>query len=63
MGIKLEYVKPMNMTQDSLYLVKSSGKQSQVTWRVTGKNTFMGRLMCLFVNMDKMVGGMFEKGS
>ncbi|MEW6055089.1 MAG: SRPBCC family protein [Bdellovibrionota bacterium] len=61
-GIKLEYVKPMNMTQDSEYLVKSSGNQSEVTWRVQGKNNFMGNLMCLFMNRDKMVGGMFEKG-
>jgi uncharacterized protein YndB with AHSA1/START domain len=61
-GIKLEYVKPMNMTQDSEYLLNSSGNQSVVTWKVQGKNTFPGRLMCVFVNMDKMVGGMFEKG-
>ena len=33
-----------------------------MTWRVQGKNTFMERFMCIFVNMDKMVGGMFEKG-
>ncbi|MBS1983729.1 MAG: SRPBCC family protein [Bdellovibrionales bacterium] len=61
-GIKLEYTKPMVMTQDSLYLVRAAGNQSVVTWKVTGENTFMGRLMCIFVNMDKVVGGMFEKG-
>lgn len=61
-GIKLEYTKPMNMTQDSVYLVTSSGTQSVVTWKVQGQNGFMGRVMCVFMNMDKMVGGMFEKG-
>jgi hypothetical protein len=61
-GIKLEYVKPMNMTQDSQYLISENGGQTVVTWKVQGKNTFMGRLMCVFMNMDKMVGGMFEKG-
>lgn len=61
-GIQLEYVKPMTMTQYSEYLVSSSGSESTVTWKVTGKNNFMGRLMCVFVNMDKVVGGMFEKG-
>ena len=60
--IKIEYVKPMSMVQDSVYLIKANGTQSVVTWEVTGTNTFMGRLMCLFVNMDKVVGGMFEKG-
>lgn len=60
--IKLEYSKPMNMTQDSVYLIESTGGQSLVRWTVTGQNSLMGRVMCLFVNMDKMVGGMFEKG-
>jgi uncharacterized protein YndB with AHSA1/START domain len=61
-GIKLAYSKPMAMEQDSLYLITSTGGQSVVTWKVSGKNTFMGRFMCLFVDMDKMVGAMFEKG-
>jgi len=61
-GIKLEYVKPMNMIQDAEYSIKPSGSQSVVTWKVQGRNTFPGRIMCLFVNMDKMAGGMFEKG-
>lgn len=61
-GIKLEYTKPMNMTQDAVYLARSEGNKTVVTWQVTGKNTFPGRVMCLFMNMDKMVGGMFEKG-
>ncbi len=33
-----------------------------MTWKVDGQNNFVGRLMCIFMNMDKMVGGMFEKG-
>lgn len=61
-GIQLEYTRPMHMTQYSEYIVKSGGEQTIVEWRVTGKNNFIGRLMCLFMNMDKMVGGMFEKG-
>lgn len=60
--IKLEYTKPMIMTQESDYLLESLGNQSAVTWKVTGKNTFIGRVMCFFMDMDKMVGGMFEKG-
>lgn len=61
-GIRLEYTEPMQMVQNSEYLLSSSGNQSTVTWKVTGQNDFMGRLMCLFMDMDKMVGGMFEKG-
>ena len=61
-SVKLEYVKPFQMIQDAEYLVKSVGSESVVTWSVKGKNNFMGRLMCIFVNVDKTVGGMFEKG-
>ncbi len=61
-ALRLEYVKPMNMVQNSEYLVHAAGEQSVVIWRVTGQNNFIGRLMCVFINMDKMVGGMFEKG-
>jgi uncharacterized protein YndB with AHSA1/START domain len=61
-GIRIEYTKPMQMIQDSAYIVKASGNQSVVTWSVTGKNSFLGRVMCMFMDMDKMVGGMFEKG-
>lgn len=61
-GIQLEYVKPYDMKQYSEYLLKSEGGSTTVTWRVTGQNNFMGRFICIFMNMDKMVGGMFEKG-
>ncbi len=61
-SIKLEYSKPMAMQQDAEYTVRQAGNESVVAWKVTGKNTFPGRVVCLFMNMDKMVGGMFEKG-
>ena len=35
---------------------------TQVRWQVTGKNNFVGRLFCLFLNMDKVVGSQFELG-
>jgi hypothetical protein len=29
---------------------------------MSGQKNFMSKAFCLFVNMDKMVGGEFEKG-
>lgn len=60
--IALEYSEPMVMTQTSYYLLETQGAQTKVTWKVEGKNTFMGRVMCIFFNMDRAVGSMFEKG-
>jgi hypothetical protein len=61
-GIKLEYIEPMSMSQYSEYILEPKDGQSLMTWRVRGKNGFVSRLMCNFFNMDKMVGGFFEKG-
>lgn len=61
---KITYTKPMEMTQDSEFALTPSGEGTVMTWTVTGKQPFISRLMCtlMFLNMDKYVGGMFEKG-
>jgi hypothetical protein len=38
------------------------GNQTAVTWSVEGQNNFIAKAVCLFINMDQMVGGQFEKG-
>jgi hypothetical protein len=35
---------------------------TSVTWAMTGKNIFIGKLMSVFMNMDKMVGNDFATG-
>ena len=59
---KLEYIKPFEGVQDAEMSIKPSGTGSLVIWSVRGQNNLIGRLMCMFMNMDKMVGGTFEKG-
>jgi uncharacterized protein YndB with AHSA1/START domain len=61
---KITYTKPMQMSQDSEFILTPIGETTQMTWIVRGKQPFFARLMCviLFMNMDKYVGGMFEKG-
>lgn len=60
--LKLEFFKPMAGVSDTLFTFKSQGNQTEVTWDMTGKNNFIGKAFCLFVSMDKMIGGQFEKG-
>ncbi len=59
---RLEYRKPFQMTQEAEMAIAPADGGCVVTWSVWGKNNFVGRLMCVFVNMDKMVGGSFETG-
>ena len=35
---------------------------TRVTWTMTGKENYMSKVMTVFVSMDKMVGGDFERG-
>ena len=67
---QLTYTKPMEMQQlaeITLTPLSTSfgGNHPPLTlvrWQVTGKNNFVGRLFCLVLDMDKHVGGQFEKG-
>ena len=42
--------------------LQARGRRTAVTWTMTGQNNFLSKAICLFVDMDKMVGGMFEQG-
>lgn len=59
---QLTYTKPMEMSQVSEISLTPGDAGTVVLWSVTGKNSFMGRLMCVFMDMDKEVGTQFEKG-
>jgi uncharacterized protein YndB with AHSA1/START domain len=60
--IRLDFVKPFAGTNITEFTFKPEGNQTVVTWSMSGKNNFIARAFCLFMNMDKMVGGEFEKG-
>lgn len=60
--IKLEFVKPFAATNTAEFTFEPEGEQTAVTWSLSGRNNFISKTMCLFMDMDKMVGGDFEKG-
>jgi len=60
--IKLEFIKPFAATNSAEFTFKPDGNQTVVTWSMEGKKAFMLKAFGLFMNMDKMVGGDFEKG-
>lgn len=60
--LKLEFIKPFASTAMTEFTFKPEGEQTAVTWSMTGDKNFMSKAICLFMNMDKMVGGDFEKG-
>jgi len=60
--IKLEFLKPFAATNTAEFTFKPEGNQTVVTWSMTGQNNFMAKALHLVMNMDRMVGGQFEKG-
>lgn len=60
--IKLDFLKPFAATSDTVFTFKPEGNQTRVTWTMDGQNNFIAKAFHLFMNIDKMVGGDFEKG-
>ena len=60
--IKLEFLRPFAATNATEFTFQAEGDQTRVTWAMTGHNTFVCRVMGLFMNMDQMIGRDFEKG-
>jgi hypothetical protein len=61
-AIRLDFAKPMAATSTAEFTFVPQGEQTLVTWSMEGNNNFIGRAMCVFMNMDKMVGGRFDEG-
>lgn len=61
-SIDLVFVRPMQDSALTEFTFHPSGDQTNVTWTMSGQHTFMSKAFCMFMNMDKMLGGDFEKG-
>lgn len=61
-AIKLEFIKPFQSTCVTTFDLKPAPEGTRVTWTMEGRNNFVAKAMGIFMPMDKMVGGDFEKG-
>ena len=60
--MELHFLRPMDDRGVARYEVTSTPAGSEVSWSMEGKSNFVSKIMCVFMDMDKMVGGEFEKG-
>jgi hypothetical protein len=60
--IRLEFFKPMAAVNTTEFRFRPAGEDTAVTWTMTGQNNYLSKMFCLFVDMDRMVGGMFDQG-
>ena len=61
-GIKLDFLKPFEAHHLVEFTLTPSGTGTDVTWAMIGSYPFVMKVMCVFMNMEKMVGKDFDKG-
>jgi hypothetical protein len=61
-NIRLEFTKPFAAVNPTTFTFVPEGNGTRVTWTMNGEHKGIGKVFALFMNMDKMVGGDFEKG-
>ncbi len=60
--MQLNMLRPFAGQNRVTFTLAPAGAATNVTWAMTGASTDLSKLMGLFMSMDKMVGGAFEKG-
>jgi len=61
-SLKLDFLRPFEAHNTTDFTLEPQGDSTNVTWAMSGPNLFMGKVMSVFISMDKMVGKDFEAG-
>jgi hypothetical protein len=59
---ELHMIKPFEGRNHVVISIDAKGDTSTVTWALEDKHTYFMKVMSLFLNLDKMIGGDFERG-
>jgi hypothetical protein len=60
--IKLDFMRPFEANNIAEFALEPRGEFTNVTWAMHGPNLFAGKLMSVFIDVDRMVGKDFEAG-
>jgi len=63
--IRLEFLEPFpadNLTKFALGPVANGPHGTEVRWSMEGPNSFMGKVISVFADMDQMIGADFDRG-
>jgi hypothetical protein len=60
--MKLTMIKPIKADNRVIFTLEPQGNTTHVTWSMDGDVPFVGKVIHLIFNMDKMVGGDFDAG-
>jgi uncharacterized protein YndB with AHSA1/START domain len=60
--IKLDFIKPFEGHNTAEFTMLPRDGATEVTWAMYGATPFIGKVMHVFMNMDRMIGKDFEAG-
>jgi hypothetical protein len=60
--IRLEFLEPFEAINTTTFTFAPAGDGVTVTWRMEGRNDFLGKAFSVFMNMDQRIGQDFEAG-
>lgn len=60
--IKLDFFSPFEAHNMAEFIIQPKGNATNVTWAMHGPVPFMAKIIHMFMNMDRMVGGQFQQG-
>ena len=60
--IKLDFITPFEGHNTAEFSLTPGPQGTNVTWALFGPSPYISKLMGVFINMDRMIGGQFELG-
>ena len=58
----LFFNRPMEAHNLAIFELRPQGEITELSWTMTGRSNLISKVMGVVFNMDRMVGGQFEKG-
>ncbi len=60
--LALHMIKPFEGRNRVVFSLDARGDSTTVTWTLEDRHTYLMKIMSMFINLDKMIGGDFEVG-
>lgn len=60
--LKLDFIRPFEGSNTVEYKLQPKGAATQVSWDMHGPMPFVSKIICVFVDLDTMIGKDFETG-
>jgi uncharacterized protein YndB with AHSA1/START domain len=61
-AIRLDFEQPLETHNVATFTLTPTGRSTTVTWAIAGPTPYLGKVIHLFLDMDRLVGRDFETG-